>query len=38
MDLTAGQRAALREAGQEYAFRRWPHREEHIAQIEAVLD
>ena len=38
MDLTAGQRAALREAGQEYAFRRWPHREEHIAQIEGVLD
>ena len=37
-DLTAGQRAALREAGQEFAFRRWPHREEHIAQIEAVLD
>ena len=38
MSLTAGQRAALREAGQEYTFRRWPHREEHIAQIEAVLD
>ena len=38
MDLTAGQRAALREAGQEFALRRWPHREEHIAQIEAVLD
>ncbi len=38
MDLTAGQHAALREAGQEFALRRWPHREEHIAQIEAVLD
>ncbi|MYI83627.1 MAG: hypothetical protein F4056_10260 [Chloroflexi bacterium] len=35
--LSAEQRSALREAGQEYAFRRWPHREEHIAQIEAVL-
>ncbi len=38
LGLTANQRTALREAGQEYAFRRWPHREEHIAQIEAVLD
>ena len=38
LGLTAEQRTALREAGQEYAFRRWPHREEHIAQIEAVLD
>ena len=38
IDLTAGQLTALREAGQEYAFRRWPHREEHIAQIEGVLD
>ena len=36
--LTAEERAALREVGQEYAFRRWPHREEHIAQIEAVLE
>lgn len=35
--LSAEQRSALREAGQEYAFRRWPHREEHIAQIEAGL-
>ena len=35
--LSAEQRAALREAGQEYAFRRWPHREEHIAQIEEGL-
>ena len=38
LGLTAEQRTALREAGQEFAFRRWPHREEHIAQIEAVLD
>ena len=38
MGLAAEQRSALREAGQEFAFRRWPHREEHIAQIEAVLD
>ena len=37
MGLSAGQRSALREAGLEYTFRRWPHREEHIAQIEAVL-
>ncbi len=37
LGLSAEQRAALREAGQEYTFRRWPHREEHIAQIEAVL-
>ena len=37
MSLTAGQRSALREAGQEYTFRRWPHREDHIAQIEAAL-
>ncbi len=37
MSLTAGQRSALLEAGQGYTFRRWPHREEHIAQIEAAL-
>ena len=37
MGLSAEQRAELREAGQEYAFRRWAHREEHIAQIEAAL-
>ncbi len=35
--LSVEQRSALRDAGQEYAFRRWPHREEHVAQIEAVL-
>lgn len=37
MGLSAEQLSALRDAGQEYTFRRWPHREEHIAQIEAVL-
>ena len=37
MDLSDEQRSALRDAGQEYTFRRWPHREEHIAQIEAAL-
>lgn len=37
LGLSADQRSALREAGHEYAFRRWPHREEHIAQIEAAL-
>ncbi len=30
-------RAALREAGGGYAAGRWPHREEHAAQIEAAL-
>ena len=36
--LTAGQRAELVAAGSGYAVRRWAHREDHIAQIEAVLD
>ena len=35
--LTAGQRAELVAAGSGYAIRRWAHREDHIAQIEAVL-
>ncbi|MYE46916.1 MAG: hypothetical protein F4X25_09270 [Chloroflexi bacterium] len=35
--LADRQRSALREAGKEYTFRRWPHRDDHIAQIEAAL-
>ena len=42
LDATAeglgdARRAALREAGRGGAVRRWAHREEHIAQIEAAL-
>ena len=36
--LTAEQRAELAAAGFAYAISRWEHREDHIAQIEAVLD
>lgn len=36
--LTAEQRAALVDAGFGYVIARWAHREDHIAQIEAVLD
>ena len=35
--LGEARRAALREAGGGYAVGRWPHREEHAAQIEAAL-
>ena len=35
--LAAEQIAALRDANEEYPFRRWPHREEHIGQIEDAL-
>ena len=35
--LTAEQRDSLREAGLGYAIDRWQHREEHLAQIDAVL-
>ncbi len=35
--LSAEQHAALREAGFAYAIERWPHHEEHLAQIEEVL-
>ena len=36
--LTAGQRAELVAKGSGYAIRRWAHREDHIAQIEAALN
>ena len=36
--LSAEQRAALVDAGFGYVVARWAHREDHIAQIEAVLD
>lgn len=36
--LAAEQRATLVDAGFGYAIARWAHREDHIAQIEAVLD
>ena len=35
--LSAGQPAELEAAGQWYAIQRWPHREEHMGQIEAVV-
>ena len=35
--LTAGQRAELVAKESGYAIRRWAHREDHIAQIEAAL-
>ena len=35
--LTHDQREELRSGGYAYAIRRWGHREEHLAQIEAVL-
>ena len=35
--LTTEQQDALHEAGFAYAIERWPHRDEHLAQIEAVL-
>ncbi len=35
--LTDGQRSSLRDAGFEYAIKRWPHREEHLAQVEDRL-
>ena len=35
--LTAEQHDSLRQAGFAYAIERWPHRAEHLAQIEAVL-
>lgn len=36
--LSGEQRERLRRAGVAYAIERWRHREDHIAQIEAVLD
>ena len=36
-NLTTQQQHELREAGHAYAIERWPHRDEHLAQIEAVL-
>ena len=36
-DLSADQRASLAENGLAFAVQRWPHRDEHVAQIEAVL-
>lgn len=36
--LSAEQRAQLVDAGFGYVVARWAHREDHIAQIEAVLD
>ena len=35
--LTTEQQHAVREAGHTYAIERWPHRDEHLSQIEAVL-
>ena len=35
--LTDEQRSSLRDAGFEYAIKRWPHREEHLAQVEERL-
>lgn len=35
--LTSAQLESLRQAGVAYAIERWRHREDHIAQIEAVL-
>ena len=35
--LTGDQLEALRRAGVAYAIERWRHREDHVAQIEAVL-
>ena len=36
--LSADERAELADAGFGYVVARWAHREDHIAQIEAVLD
>ena len=35
--LSAAQRASLARSGLSFAVQRWPHRDEHVAQIEAVL-
>ena len=35
--LTDEQRSSLRDAGFEYAIKRWPHREEHLAQVDERL-